>query len=96
MNAVIALYRELRESGLWIDPTAARMQDVPTELDTTPHPYVEAMVKKLGTRLLGFLCTGIHEHYDVHVMHLPVVSRYVRVLAPFLNPGFASRAVWFW
>lgn len=78
---------DYERSGGYIDPASARVQDRPTTEDMSPNPYVLNVVGILGGQIGKFIGTGIHEHYDLHVEYSPVVSRYLRTLAPYLNVG---------
>jgi hypothetical protein len=80
----------LEPFGALIDPASARMQDVPGPEDVSPNPYVQTMYDVLGPQILKFLATGVHEHWDMHVGLLPVVTRYLRVLGPYLNLGLLA------
>lgn len=75
---------------LHIDPASARMQDRPGKNDITPNAYVQTMAELFGEGIHKLLGTGIHEHYDVHVGYSPIVARYLRVLAPYLNAGLQA------
>lgn len=82
-----ATSRDLQAINASIDPASARMQDIPGEQNVTNNPYVKVMVGKLGKNILKFIGLGVHEHYDVHIKHSPLVGNYLRTLAPFLNLG---------
>lgn len=86
-KVILAANKDLGEINGFIDPASARMQDVPGEHNVTNNPYVRVMVSKLGKDIMKFIGLGIHEHYDVHTKHSPIVGNYLRPLAPFLNIG---------
>lgn len=80
----------LRTHRAFFDPASAYMQGIPTREDTTPNPYVQTMVEILGDDIMKFIGNGIHEHFDAHVGYLPVISRLIRPLAPYLNVGLLA------
>ncbi len=81
----LAELQALTDGEVRFDPAAARMQDIPTEQDYTPNPYVETQIDHNGPKTRFFVGTGKHGHYDIPAGAIPVVSRYIRVLTPILN-----------
>jgi hypothetical protein len=90
-RAVVRAAQTIRTCNGLIDPASARMQDSPGLSDTSPSPYIQALLRanlrKLGDKALSFTGVGIHEHHDVALENAPLVSGYLRMLAPFLNMG---------
>lgn len=80
----------LRTHRAYLDPASAYMYGIPTREDATPNPYVQTMVDILGDGIMKFIGNGIHEHFDAHVGYLPVISRLIRPLAPYLNLGLLA------
>jgi len=86
-GVIIHTARRLWAHGAYVDPASARMQDVPGKQQITPNPYVHTMHRVMGDSLFNFVGVGVHEHHDVPVEYQPIVSRYLRLLAPYLNLG---------
>jgi hypothetical protein len=85
LHALVSLPR-----GTHIDPASAQMMITPTETDLSPNNYTLAMARELGPLMLLATGHGFHEHHDMHAEYIPLVTKYLRVLAPLLNAGLLA------